>query len=175
VTLLTGLIVVLATAGTAGTIAVASDGADFSGLQQLVDTSVQRVSGTLEVRGSIVARSADGGTVSSLDVPVRLYGETDSLSFATDEPERLTIAYYGDTSYYPDIPYKVQFISDNDDDRLDPWETALIHIDFDALGPGFEGLRANEQFTLEINAAVGGLVRVQRRLPPILQTVMSLN
>ena len=175
VTILTGLIAVLATAGTAATISVASDGADFSGLEQLVDTSIQRVSGTLEVRGSVVARSENGTTVSSVQIPVRLYGESASISFAADDPERLTIAYYDDTSYLPDVPYTVQFLSGNGDDHLDSWETALIRVDFDALGPDFAGPGSNERFVLEMNAPVGGLVQVERRLPPILQAVMSLN
>jgi archaellin len=171
VTGITGLVAVLATAATAATVTVAAGDLDVTALDQLVDTSISRVSGSLEIRGSVVARSEDGVSLSTIEIPVRSYGEGPAVSFAADEPERLTIAYYDKDVYYPDIPYTVEIVSGNGDDLLDPWETALIKIDFSEIGAQLQG---NDRFTLELNAPFGGLITVDRRLPPILQPVMSL-
>ncbi len=175
VTIVAGLAAVMATAVTASTLTVATGDQVFGNLEDLVGTSIARVSGTIEIRGSIVARSEDGLTLTTVEIPVRFYGEGSPVSFADNDPERMTIAYFDDGAYVPNIPYTVEFVGGNGDALLDPWETALIKIDLASLDSETDGLHGSERFTLEIQAPMGGIVRIDRRLPPILQPVMNLN
>jgi hypothetical protein len=168
-TITAGFLALFATATTAATLTVASGDMNFDALGDVVESSVSRVSGTLEVRGSIIARSEDGASVSTIHVPIRLYGEGPAVSFDPAGPQRLAIAYYDATGYNPDVPYTAQIVTGNGDALLDPWETALLTIDLTSAN-----LRGGEAFTLELSAPVGGAVIIQRRLPAILQSVISL-
>jgi hypothetical protein len=168
-TFVAAIFALIATGTTAATLTLASGDVNFEAVGDVVEGSISRVSGTLEVRGSVIARSENSVTVSSVQVPVRLYGEGPGLSFDAADPERLVIAYHDDGFYNPDVPYTVQMLTGNGDGQLDPWETALITIDLSQAE-----LSGAEGFTLELSAPVGGRVIVQRRLPAILQPVMSL-
>ena len=179
-TIAVGLLAFLATASTAATITIASGDVNFDAVQNLVDDSVSRISGTLEVRGSIIARSEDGVTVSSIQIPLRLYGESRPVPFSPDDPEHLVIALHDGEVYIPDVPYSVSMLSGNDDDQLDPWETALVTVDVaslpaDPLTGETPALRASDRIALELLSPVGGTLVVERRLPMMLQNVMSLD
>jgi hypothetical protein len=158
-----------ATATTAATLTVANGDVDLEALENMVESSISRVGATLEVRGSVIARSDDGSTVRTLQLPVRLYGDGGPVTFDALDSERLTISYYDPDTYIPDIPYSVELLTGNGDGVLDAWETAVITVE---LPPG--ELAGGERFTLELAAPVGGAVIVQRTLPSILQAIVSL-
>jgi archaellin len=163
------MLAMVATGTTAATLTIAGGDINFDNVEAVIGSSVARVSGTLEVRGSIIARSEDGVSASTVQVPLRLYGEATGITFDPADPERLVIAYYDGSDYNPDVPHAVQMLTGNGDAVLDPWETALITIEL----TGFD-LHGAERFTLELSSPVGGTLILERTLPPILQDVMPL-
>jgi archaellin len=162
----------LATASTAATVTVAQGDVNFAALEELVDDSVNRVGATLEVRGSIIARSDDGATVDRLQLTVRYYGEGKPVPLDAGDPDRLVVAYYDETAYDPDVAYTFESITGNGDDILEPGEMALITIDVESIPNA--ALEANDRFTMELSAPVGGTVIVTRRVPMGLSSVTSL-
>jgi hypothetical protein len=163
------MIALAVTGTTAAAITVAAEDINFDGLEAMVDSGIARASGTLETRGSIIARTDDGSSVSAVQLPLRLYGDGNAVTLAPADPDRLVIAYHDSDTYNPDVPYAVESLTGNDDSVLDPWETVLVTIDVS----GFD-LTGGERFTLELSSAAGGTLILQRTLPPILQDVMSL-
>ena len=168
-TIAAAFIALFATATTAATLTVANGDVNFDALEDMVESSISRVSATMEVRGSVIARSEDAASVSTLQVPLRLYGDGGPVSFDPAVPEQVVIAYYDSDAYIPDVAYTVEILTGNGDGLLDAWETAVIAIELPA-----GQLVGGERFTLELSAPVGGAVIVQRTLPPILQPVVSL-
>ena len=168
--LVVALMALLATGTTAATLTLASGDANLDALHAVLESSVNRVSGTLELRGSVIGRSEDGETLSRLQLPVRFFGEGPSVTFGDGDVDRPVIAFYTDTAYAPDISYTVEPLAGDVDSLLEPGETVLIAIDLTG-----HRLSAGERFTLEVSAPVGGTLIVQRRLPAILQPVMSLH
>jgi len=168
-TFVAAMLALAATGTTAATLTIATGDINFDGVEAAIESSVSRVSGTLEVRGSIIARSGDGASVSTVQLPIRLYGEATPVTFDPAHPERLVIAYYDSGVYNPDVPYAVQMLTGNGDAVLHPWETALVTIDL----TGFD-LHGAERFTLELSSSAGGTLILERTLPPILQDVMPL-
>ena len=162
----------LATASTAATVTVAQGDVNFAALEDLVDDSVNRVGATLEVRGSVIARSSDGATVDRLQVTVRYYGEGKPVPLSADDPDRLVIAYYDDTAYHPDVAYTFEPLSGDGDTILESGEMTLLTIDIASIPNATLGV--NERFTLELSAPVGGTVIVSRRVPMGLSSVTSL-
>jgi hypothetical protein len=162
----------LATAGTAATITIAEGDVNFAALEDLVNDSVNRVGATLEVRGSVIARSDDGVSVDRLQLTVRYYGEGLPVPLNPTDPDRLVIAYHDETTYHPDVPYTFEPLSGNGDTVLDPSEMALLTIDVSGI-PG-ASLKANDRFTIELAAPVGGTLVVSRRVPIGLSSVTSL-
>ena len=162
----------LATASTAATVTIAQGEVNFAALEDLVDDSVNRVGATLEVRGSVIARSDDGATVDRLQLTLRYYGEGKPVPLSSDDPERLVITYYDDTAYHPDVPYAFEPLSGNGDTILEPGEMILLTIDITSIPNA--NLEANGRFTLELSAPVGGTVIVSRRVPMGLSSVTSL-
>ena len=162
----------LATASTAATVTIAQGEVNFAALEDLVDDSVNRVGATLEVRGSVIARSDDGATVDRLQLTLRYYGEGKPVPLSSDDSERLVIAYYDDTAHHPDVSYAFEPLSGNGDSILEPGEMILLMIDIASIPNAT--LEANERFTLELSAPVGGTVIVSRRVPMGLSSVTSL-
>jgi len=166
------LLAFLATASTAATVTIAQGDVNFAALEDLVNDSVNRVGATLEVRGSVIARSDDGVSVDRLQFTVRYYGEGLPVPLDAADPDRLVVAYHDETTYHPDVPYTYEPLSGNSDNILEPGEMALLTIDVSSI-PG-ASLEANDRFTLELSAPVGGTVVVSRRIPMGLSSVTSL-
>jgi hypothetical protein len=166
------LLAVLATASTATTVTIAQGDVNFTALEDVVGDSVNRVGATLEVRGSVIARSDDGATVDRIQVPLRYLGEGKPVPLDVADPDRPVIAYYDDATYHPNAPYTYELLSSDGDNLLEPGELALFTIDLSAI-PGAT-LQANHRLTLEISAPIGGTVIVSRRVPIGLSAVTSL-
>jgi archaellin len=166
------LLAFLATASTAATVTIAQGDVNFAAFEDLVNDSVNRVGATLEVRGSVIARSDDGVSVDRLQLTVRYYGEGLPVPLDEVDPNRLVVAYHDDATYHPDAPYTFELLSGNGDTVLEPGEIALLTIDVSRI-PG-ASLQANDRFTLELSAPVGGTVVVSRRVPVGIASVTSL-
>ncbi len=148
----------------------------------IVSAGVERVSGNLEVRGSIIATAPDN-EIDTIQFQLGLFGHGSVLldSAALDQ-ERLTITYRDASGFAPLLPYEVTFLVGDGDNLLEPGELVLITLhasDIRTVAPEAE-LSANSRFTLELLPLellpfVGGIVELGRTLPPILQPVMSLH
>ena len=143
----------------------------------IVSAGVERVSGNLEVRGSIIATAPDN-EIDTIQFQLGLFGHGSVLldSAALDQ-ERLTITYRDASGFAPLLPYEVTFLVGDGDNLLEPGELVLITLhasDIRTVAPEAE-LSANSRFTLELLPSVGGIVQRGRTLPPILQSVMSLH
>ncbi len=143
----------------------------------IVSAGVERVSGNLEVRGSIIATAPDN-EIDTIQFQLGLFGHGSVLldSAALDQ-ERLTITCRDAFGFAPLLPYEVTFLVGDGDNLLEPGELVLITLhasDIRTVAPEAE-LSANSRFTLELLPSVGGIVELGRTLPPILQPVMSLH
>ena len=143
----------------------------------IVSAGVERVSGNLEVRGSIIATAPDN-EIDTIQFRLGLFGHGSVLldSAALDQ-ERLTITYRDASGFAPLLPYEVTFLVGDGDNLLEPGELVLITLhasDIRTVAPEAE-LSGNSRFTLELLPSVGGIVELGRTLPPILQPVMSLH
>jgi hypothetical protein len=162
------------------TVTVASDDFSFNDLDTLVHQSVDRIGASLEVRGSIIARSgADGPAVDSIQMTLGTFGQGTPvlLDPATPADQRLEIDYSDANSYVADVPYTVRMLGGNGDTSLDPGELVILTVDVSAL-PALDGtapLTGGQRWTLQLIAPIGGTVEISRTLPPILQPVMNLH
>jgi hypothetical protein len=171
----TAIVALISIAGSVTLLAsttVTSADLSFDALASTVQSSVERVSGNVEVRGSVIARSEDGSSVDRIELTLGLFGEG-AVALGEADADQLTISYRDDTNYIPSVPYAAAFIGGDGDELLERGELAALSLDLTGL-PGVD-LSANERFTLELNAPVGGAVEVSRNLPFILQPVMSLH
>ncbi len=179
----TASLVMVTVAGTTtavATVTVASDSFSFDDLDALVHQSVDRIGASLELRGSIIARSdANGRTLESIQLTLGTFGQGLPVLLDPTAPadQRLEIDYSDATSYVADVPYTVKMIGGNGDASLDPGEIATITIDVSALPAqnGTTPLTGGQRWTLQLIAPIGGTVEISRTLPPILQPLMNLH
>jgi hypothetical protein len=142
----------------------------FDALASTVRSSVDRVGASLEVRGSVIARSSDGRDTDRVELVLGVFG-AGAVPLEGDG-ERLNVSYRDDATYLPSVPFSATFIEGDGDELLEPGEMALMSIDLTAAGAD---LRDNERFTLELAGPVGGTVEISRTMPFVLQPVMSLH
>ena len=179
----TASLVMLTVAGTTtavATVTVASDDFSFNDLDALVHQSIDRIGATLELRGSVIARSdATGRNLASIQLTLGTFGQGTPVLLDPSAPadQRLEIDYSDSTSYVADVPYSVKFLGGNGDASLDPGELVTITVDVAAL-QGLDGtaaLAGGQRWMLQLIAPIGGTVEISRTLPPILQPLMDLH
>lgn len=173
VTAAVALFSVLGSAAVFATTTLESGEINFDALAGAVDSSISRVSANLEVRGSVIARSADSEAVDRIQITIGVFGQGAVPIDSSTEGERLAISYQDASVYLPAVPYTVTFLQGDGDALLESGELASVAVDLSAL-PDID-LRANGRFTFEITAPIGGTVEISRTLPFALQPVMSLH
>ncbi len=173
VTAAVALVSVLGSAAVFATTTVESGDISFEALAGAVDRGVNRVSANLEVRSSVIARSSDSLTTERVEFTLGVFGQGAVPLGTENAGEQLMISYRDGANYLPAVPYTFSFLGGNGDDILDAGELASISVDLAQVSG--VALRGGERFTLELTAPVGGTVEVSRKMPPILQPVMSLH
>jgi hypothetical protein len=176
-------LVMLTVAGTTtavATVSVASADFSFDDLDALVHQSVDRIGASLELRGSVIARSdADGRTLDSIQLTLGTFGQGSPVALDPAGPadKRLEIDYWTGTSYVSDVPYTAKFLGGNGDAYLDPGELVSVTVDVGVLQrlDGTMPPAAGERWTLQLIAPIGGTVEISRTLPPVLQPLMDLH
>ena len=172
------LVCLVGTGLAVGTVAITSGQLGADQLDQVFRASLGRVSGTLEVRGSvIVVASGQPLAVDRIQVIVGTSGAGDPVPLdGTSTTGRLVVSYCDSGAYDADVPYTAVEIVGNGDGLLAPGETAQLTIrlpDVDrAIGPPSIG--PNSRWTLELQAPIGGTVDITRTMPPVLDRVMQL-
>jgi hypothetical protein len=157
-----------------------SDGSfAFDQLEDLYGASVSRVSGSLELRGAVVATaSGQPLQIETLQLTLSSFGNGAPVSLLPDAPvqQRLIVTYLDRAAYSASVPYIAREVVGDGDGLLQPGEVAQITIRADDLprSLGQLVLGPNERWTLELLSPLGGTIEVSRTLPGILQPVMRL-
>ncbi|HLF08752.1 MAG TPA: hypothetical protein VI789_05335 [Dehalococcoidia bacterium] len=151
----------------------------FDQLEDLYQGSVSRVSGSLELRGAVIATaSGKPMQLETLQLTLGSFGNGAAVSLLEDAPasQRLVITYLDRASYRASIPYTAREVIGDSDGLLEPGELAQITIHASDLPQplGVLALGASQRWTLELISPLGGSVEVSRTLPGILQPVMRL-
>jgi len=144
----------------------------FDALASTVRSSVDRVGGNVEVRGSVIARSSNAASTDSIELTIGIFGQG-AVPLASDgDVQGLNISYRDETIYLPIVPFAAIFLNGDGDSLLEPGELASLSV---ALAQAGIELQASERFTLELTGPVGGTVEISRTMPFVLQPVMSLH
>jgi archaellin len=173
------IICLVGTACVLGTVVITSGEIGADQFEQAFRSSLGRVSGTMEVRGSVIAiASGQPLAVDRIQFVVGTIGEGDPISLdSTLSTSRLIIAYRDSTAFDVDVPYAAAEIVGNGNGLLEPGESALLTIrlaDIDG-GEGAPSVGPNSRWTLELQAPVGGTVEITRVMPPQFDRVMQLR
>ena len=169
----------------AGTFATErSKAAIYSGLEE--------VQSTLELRGAVIATSADnlsmekimftvanvaGGSPIDVTAPTLTGG-----ALSTTSAHRVVISYLDSTQNVNDMPWSREWVGDNDADALlEEGEMLEITVPLTVTGvfspanPLTTALASNKNFKIEVKPGRGATLVIQRTTPAYLDTVMSLN
>ncbi len=157
-----------------------------SSTQQAKDAiagGLAQVSGSLEVRGSVIATgdlAADPKVVKELVFTLSTVtgGDPVDLTEPTDEDSKhtLVIDYRDGSTRHADIKWAVEFLGSNDGDTLlENRELAQITITMaDAVTDGI-ALGTNETCVIELKPPSGGTMPLERTTPPVIEGVMDLG
>jgi archaellin len=142
-------------------------------LEATVHDSLDRAGGTLEVRGSVVARAtAAPAGVTEIDLTLDMAGLGGPVVFDHDAgANRAVVSITTATTYDADVPYVATQLSGDGDNALGPGELFLIKIDGSSLPAG---LKAGQRFTIEVTSGTGGVLSISRTLPFALDPVNAL-
>lgn len=146
-------------------------------LAEVTRASLDRVSGSLEVRGAVVVTAA-GEPLAAQAVHVTLgtLGVTPPVSLEWQAEDSLVLTYRDAGAFAAGVPYQARFLTGNGDGRMDAGELVLLTVrwsDVVAL-TGKAPPQAGESFALELTSPAGVTLTVDRRLPQALAPVMAL-
>jgi archaellin len=177
----TGLAVIslVGTASILAAVVVTSGELGTEQFDQVFRSSIGRVSGTMEVRGSVVAiASGQPLAVDRVQFTIGTSGIGDPISLdTTSTSDRLVVAYLDGTTYDADVPYTATEIVGNSNKLLEPGESFHLTVRLaDIRGEtGPPSIGPNSRWTLELQAPVGGTVEISRVMPSVLDPVMPLH
>lgn len=120
--------VIVSLLGTTTIIASAafSDGGfSFEQLEAVLHDSANRVGGTLEVRGGVVA-TANGDRVDAIQVPVGFNGNGRPVPLTGDSADRLVLSYRDGAIFNPSVRYTGRQINGDGDELLEPGELFVL-------------------------------------------------
>lgn len=158
-----------------------------SSTQQAKDAiagGLAQVSGSLEVRGSVIAEGTPGATPTVdkfiFTLATVTGGDPVDLTEPTDEDSKhtLVIDYRDGENHCPDIKWTQDFLGSADtDDMLENRELAQITILMSDVATACAGveLGPNSTFVLELKPPSGGTMPLERTLPPSIEEVMDLG
>ena len=162
-----------------GAVVIAGGELGAQQFEQAFRSSLGRISGTMEVRGSVIAiASGQPLTVDRIQFVVGINGGGDPIALdSTLSASRLVIAYRDRAAFDVDVPYAALEIVGDGNNLLEPGESAQLTIrlaDIDG-GEGPPRVGPNSRWTLELQAPVGGMMEITRVMPPGLDPVMQLH
>lgn len=145
-------------------------------VNMLVHSSVDRVSATLYVRGSVIATAA-GTPLTANDMRFTLGLTGVSRPVDLQAGDALIISYRDLTTQIAAVPFRLKELSGNGDGLLSPGEAMQVTIDVDALraSTGATVFAPGGRWTLELSATFGGSLTVSREMPLYFDPVMDLH
>lgn len=167
----------MALSGSIFATAVVQDGT-FSAdqLASVFQSSLDHVSGSMEVRGAVVV-TATGMPLApdTIQFTLATFGQMPPLIMDPAEPGGLVISYRDANAVAAAVPYNVRFsAASNGDNRLDDGETATVSIkvsDLESIA-GRPVLSLGKRWTLDLESANTSL-EFTRTHASILQPVMA--
>ena len=166
----------LATSGVFATTVITSGDALMDQLDQVVHSSMNKIGGTLEVRGSVIV-TATGAPLQADTVQFSLgtFGELPAIS-TRPEDGGMTVSYYDNAAFAANVPYSVRFSPGNNGDALlDGGELMTVTVrvsDIEAVA-GKDVLLPGKRWTMELHVAQGPSLEFSRTQPAILSQVMA--
>ncbi len=160
--------------------------------KETVHAGLQEARGSMEIRGSMIAKTATSSTT-SVDTVVfvvtnAVAGEPIDLTAPTDVDDdgipdsgsshKTVMSYDDQNQQISDVAYTVTYLGDNDGDSLlEVGEKAQITTKVGKAITDTAGtvLGKNMQFTLESSPPKGAVMILQRTTPARIDTVMNLN
>ncbi|MGA2159258.1 MAG: hypothetical protein WB588_02825 [Dehalococcoidia bacterium] len=140
---------------------------------------------TLQVAGSVIAKSADETNINELIVTVKNTPAGNPIDMTacdgtSNATNKCVISLATEGSYLNNVKWTTSFTgnSGSTGNLLAPGGQCQITVDLTDLGTGqtlSDNLTANNTFTLQIKPSVGSVVTVQRTLPGSLSNIMDLN
>lgn len=132
-------------------------------VEETVNAAMQQVTGAVELRGAVIART-DGQRVTSILVDVGNIpgGGPVNLDPAAGSGT-ITVTYIDDASVVNALPYSVTWIASDGDSLLEPGELAQLVIDTSPVDPP---IGRDRRFTIEVRPPAGAYVALQRTIPP---------
>jgi hypothetical protein len=166
----------VATSGVLATTVITSGDALMDQLDRVVHSSMNKIGGTLEVRGSVIVTAA-GAPLQADTVQFSLgtFGQLPGIS-TRPEDGGMTVSYYDNNSVAANVPYSVRFSPGNNGDALlDGGELMTVTVrvsDIKAVA-GKDVLLPGKRWTLELHVPDGPSLEFSRVQPAILSPVMA--
>lgn len=166
----------LAAGGVFATTVITSGDAMMDQLDRVVHSSMNKIGGTMEVRGSVIV-TATGAPLQPETIQFSLgtFGELPPIG-TRPEDGGLTVSYHDLTAVALNVPYSVRFSPGNNGDAsLDGGELMTVTVrvsDIEAIA-GKDVLLPGKKWTVELHAPNGSSLEFSRRQPPILSPVMA--
>ena len=166
----------LAASGIFATTVVTSGDALMEQLDRVVHSSMNKIGGAMEVRGSVIV-TASGAPLQPETVQFSLgtFGELPPIG-TNPEQGGMTVSYHDGTSVAFNVPYSVRFSPGNNGDAsLDSGElmTVIVRVaDIEAIA-GKDVLLPGKKWTLELHTPEGASLEFSRTQPAILTPVMA--
>jgi len=150
--------------------------------KETIYAGLQEASSNLKVNGSVIAKSANSENVSTIiftlsttpsGQPIDMTA-CDGTSTATN---KCTVTLLTEDSIVRDVKWTNRLTGNYSGNVLKPGGQCQITIDLADLGDNntmSSDLTAGEKFTLQVQAAVGASVTIERTLPGAIEGVMDL-
>jgi hypothetical protein len=166
----------LAASGVFATTVVTSGDALMQQLDQVIHSSMNKIGGAMEVRGSVIV-TATGAPLQPETIQFSLgtFGELPPIG-TSPEAGSLTVGYHDQTAVALNVPYSVRFSPGNNADTLlDSGELMTVTVrvaDIEAIA-GRHVLLPGKKWTLELQVPTGASLEFSRTQPSILSPVMA--
>jgi flagellin FlaB len=145
---------------------------------EVMQAGLEETLSSVEIAGSVVARSSSG-QISNITIYVKSAVGKNPVDMRSGV---LVISYRDPYSFVPNIytrndtsttvtGVRVRQLTGDGDTALEYTEVWEIVIGI----PQLSALKPNDQFSIEIKPAQGSILKVERRLPPVLDPVMDLT
>jgi flagellin FlaB len=149
--------------------------------KETIYAGLKTAQSNLEVSGSVIAKSTNNSTVSSILVTVKnaVAGQPIDMTPCDAGGTNKTVISFGTASEYHNNVYwtKTAIGAADSDNLLEVGEQFEITINLDPLAPDAlaTAIGPNGKFNIQIKPSLGSTITIQRTLPASLEPAMDLH
>jgi len=147
--------------------------------KEAVYSGLAEVSGSMELRGSVIAIADAAGVTETVDSVVFTIANVaggSPIDLTTGSSKKMVIDYRDEDQRVPDLTWSKAFKGNNDsDDLLEAGELAEITVPVTVSNVLNPGLPINTKFVLELKPEQGGVLAIERTTPAYINKVMDLH